>query len=167
MNTLRFWLLTLGFDLWWTLAVWGRESVELLLVVGALLMLFFTPPERRKWVLFACALGIAMDGIWGALSLFSFSDGAGVPLWMMALWLSFSAWWLWFCSHLSLRWPWLVLLGAVSGPLAYYLGMRLDAMQLEASPWQVFSTLALGWACFLPIVSLPVLRKHQTLRSLS
>lgn len=157
MKSLRFWLLNLGFDLWWTLAVWGQESAELLLVVGALLMLFFTPPARRKWVIVACLLGVAMDSLWSASGLFAFSDVSGVPLWMMALWLSFSAWWLWLCSQISLSWAWMIPLGAVSGPLAYYLGMRFDAMQPVASPLWVFSLLALGWACYLPLVSLPVL----------
>ncbi len=161
MKSLRFWLLTLGFDLWWTLAVWGRQSVELLLVIGALLMLFFTPAPRRKWVIVACVLGVAMDSLWCASGLFAFTDISGVPLWMMALWLSFSAWWLWFCSHISLRWAWMVPLGAVSGPFAYYIGMRLDAMQLIASPIWVFGLLALGWACYLPLVSLPVLGRQQ------
>ncbi len=161
MKTLRFWLLTLGFDLWWTLAVWGRESVELLLVIGALLMLFLTPSPRRKWVIIACLTGVAMDSLWCASGMFAFTDVSGVPLWMMALWLSFSAWWLWFCSHISLRWQWMVPLGAVSGPLAYYLGMRFDAMQLVASPLRVFSLMALCWACYLPLISLPILGRQR------
>lgn len=157
MRSPRFWLLTIGFDLWWTLAVWGRERVEILLVIGALLMLFLTPATRRKWVLLACLLGVAMDSLWCALDVLSFDNSRQVPLWMLALWLSFSAWWLWFCAQLSLRWPWLVLLGAISGPLAYFFGMHLDAMQLHTSAVAVFALLSLGWACFLPLISLPVI----------
>ncbi|KQN47709.1 hypothetical protein ASE93_10495 [Serratia sp. Leaf50] len=165
MKSLRFWLLAAGFDLWWTLAVWGRESVEILLVIGALLMLYFTPAARRKWVIFAFVIGVAMDSLWCASGLLAFEQSQGVPVWMVALWLSFSAWWLWFYQQISLRWPWLILLGAVSGPLAYYVGMRFDAMYLLAPPWQVFSLMAVGWACFLPLISYGVRQPHVSKRS--
>lgn len=167
MKTLRFWLLTVGYDLWWTLAVWGRERVEIVLVIGALLMLYFTPSVRRKWVVVASLLGVAMDSLWCASGLFTFDRSSGVPLWMIALWLSFSAWWLWFDLQVSLPWPWLIPLGAVSGPLAYYVGMRFDAMHLQASEWLVFSLLALGWACYLPAISLMANRGHARRRSRS
>jgi len=54
--------------------------------------------------------------------------------------------------------------GAVSGPLAYYLGMQLGAMQLLAAPVYVWLLLAAGWAIFLPLISLPVLLSHDTER---
>lgn len=61
MNSLRFWLLTLGFDAWWTLAVWGRERFIVLLLISSFLMLAFTPSRRRLWVAAVCSLGIILD----------------------------------------------------------------------------------------------------------
>lgn len=164
MKTLRFWLLTLGFDAWWTLAVWGRGRFILFLLLSSFLMLAFTPSKRRLWVATACTLGIMMDSLWCILGLFEFSDSSAVPPWMMALWLGFSAWWLWLLGYLRLTWYWLMPVGAVSGPLAYYLGMQLGAMQLLAAPVYVWLLLAAGWAIFLPLISLPVLLSHDTKR---
>ncbi len=164
MKTLRFWSLTLGFDVWWTLAVWGRERVILLLVVSSFLMLILTPSKQRLWVAVACLLGIIMDSLWCALGLFEFANASGVPPWMMALWLGFSAWWLWLLGNVRLKGYWLIPLGAVSGPLAYYIGMRLGAMHLLAPPSYVWPLLAAGWAIFLPLISLPVLLNRNTLR---
>ncbi|TPG55837.1 DUF2878 domain-containing protein [Ewingella americana] len=162
MKSLRFWLLTLGFDAWWTLAVWGRERFVVLLVISSFLILAFTPSRRWLWVAVACSLGIILDSLWCILGLFEFTDSPGVPPWIMALWLGFSAWWLWLLGRLRLTWYWLIPLGAVSGPLAYYIGMRLGAMTLLASPSYVWPLMAAGWAIFLPLISLPVLLNRRT-----
>ncbi|GAB2936725.1 DUF2878 domain-containing protein [Hafnia psychrotolerans] len=164
MKPLRFWLLTLGFDAWWTLAVWGRERVILLLLISSFLMMALTPSQRRLWVALACMLGIMMDSLWCILGLFEFANSPGLPPWMMALWLGFSAWWLWLLGNVRLTWYWLVPLGAVSGPLAYYIGMRLGAMNLLATPSYVWLLLAVGWAIFLPLISLPILLNRNTRR---
>ena len=164
MKPLRFWLLALGFDAWWTLAVWGRERCILFLLLSSFLMLAFTPTRRRLWVATACTLGIIMDSLWCILGQFEFTDSSAVPPWMMALWLGFSAWWLWLLGNVQMKWYWLIPLGAFSGPLAYYLGMQLGAMQLLATPVYVWLLLAAGWAIFLPLISLPVLFNNPGLR---
>ncbi|MEA9392550.1 DUF2878 domain-containing protein [Acerihabitans sp. TG2] len=166
MKPLRFWLLSLGFDLWWTLAVWGRERLILPLLVSSLLMLALTPSRRRLWVVVACMLGIMMDSLWCVLGLFEFTHSTSVPPWMMALWLGFSAWWLWLLGHVQVSGYWLIPLGAVSGPVAYYVGMRFGAMHLLASPSYVWLLLAAGWALFLPLISLPVLFDKTRRRSI-
>lgn len=164
MKSSRVWLLSLGFDVWWTLAVWGRERLILPLLVSSLLMLALTPSRRRLWVAIACALGITMDSLWGILGLFEFTHASSVPPWMMALWLGFSAWWLWLLENVPITWYWLIPLGALSGPLAYYLGMRFGAMHLLASASDVWLLLAAGWAIYLPLISLPVSLVNQTRR---
>ena len=164
MMSLRFWLLAAGFDVWWTLAVWGRDRFIIFLLISSFLMLAFTPSRRRLWVAVACTLGIMMDSLWCILGLFEFTDSAAVPAWMMALWLGFSAWWLWLLGVLRLKVCWLIPLGAVSGPLAYFIGMNLGAMQLQATPLYVWLALAAGWALFLPLISLPVLLNQHYLR---
>ncbi|KAB8308447.1 DUF2878 domain-containing protein [Rouxiella chamberiensis] len=160
MKSWRFWLLTLGFDVWWTLAVWGRDQFIIFLLISSFLMLAFTPSHRRLWVAVVCTLGIMLDSLWCIFGLLEFTDSQAVPPWMMALWLGFSAWWLWLLGVIRLAWYWLIPLGAVSGPLAYFLGMQLGAMQLIAAPVYVWLALAAGWAVFLPLVSLPVLFRN-------
>jgi hypothetical protein len=114
----------------------------------------------------ACMLGIMMDSLWCMVGLFEFTHSATLPLWMMALWLGFSAWWLWLLGYVRVTWYWLIPLGAVSGPLAYSLGMRLGAMHLLAAPSYVWCVLAAGWGIFLPLISLGVLfDKHPQWRA--
>ncbi|MFZ1874145.1 MAG: DUF2878 domain-containing protein [Chania sp.] len=155
-----FWLTGLGFNAYWTLAILWRERGLPLLLVGAALALAFTPAWRRKWVLLAALLGIAMDALWCYLGLFEFTGQTGVPLWMCALWLTFACWWSWLLSRIRLRLPILVLLGAVSGPLAYTIGWKLNAMTPLMAPEMMILTLACGWAIYLPAISWLMLRRR-------
>ncbi|WP_156293778.1 DUF2878 domain-containing protein [Serratia oryzae] len=153
-----FWLTSLGFNAYWTLAVLWRERGFPLLLVGAALALAFTPAKQRKWVLLAALLGIAMDALWCYIGLFAFSGQNGVPLWMCALWLTFACWWCWLLSRIRLTLPILVLLGAVSGPLAYAIGWQLNAMVPQLAPEVMLLALACAWAIYLPAISWLMLR---------
>ncbi|WP_075180790.1 DUF2878 family protein [Pantoea sp. 1.19] len=147
MNRARFWLMTVGFDLFWAAAVAGRASLPLAGL--ALLACGLHPPRRWPLLLLLCAAGLLMDALWLALGLFRFSDSAGIPLWMVALWLAWAVWWLDLLQRFRPRTLWLLLAGALGGPFSYWMGERLGAMTLMASPWRVWPLLALGWALFL------------------
>ncbi|MBM3737226.1 MAG: DUF2878 domain-containing protein [Acidobacteria bacterium] len=71
--------------------------------------------------------------------------GAPVPLWMAALWVNFAATLNESLSWLSGRYAAGALLGAVAGPLSYWAGERLGAIQVNR-PWAV----ALTWALATP-----------------
>ncbi|MFC0227512.1 DUF2878 domain-containing protein [Serratia aquatilis] len=156
----RFWLITLGFDAYWTLAVLGRERVVPALLIGAVLALILTPAWQRKWVLAAAFLGTMMDALWCYVGAFEFAGQNGVPLWMISLWLTFSCWWYWLLSKIKVSPVLLALLGAVSGPLAYLIGWRLGAMTWLMPVEAVLLLLALGWMIYLPIISLPLQRRR-------
>ncbi|PLV60687.1 DUF2878 domain-containing protein [Erwinia sp. B116] len=150
MSGRRFAGLTLAFNLFWTLAVSLRDAATIPLLLLALLAWLCSPPARRIPLLLLAALGVAMDGLWLRCGLFSFNSSATFPAWMLALWLAFACWWPLFLQRYRLGWPWLMGLGALSGPFSYYLGERLGAMQLHQPGWQVFTLLAVGWALLLP-----------------
>lgn len=151
MNRTRFWLLTLAFDLYWGVAVALRERAEVVIVLLALLA-WLLCPHSVKWRLLVLTLaGIALDSAWLALGLFSFSASGGFPLWMMALWLAFACWWWLMLARFDFSRGWLVMIGAAGGPLAYFIGERLGAMELHQPSWLVFSALAVGWASALPL----------------
>ncbi|KOC92852.1 DUF2878 domain-containing protein [Winslowiella iniecta] len=150
MNRWRFWLLTLGFDAFWALAVGLRERAELVLLAIALLALLCSSGGRWQ-VVSLMVLGVALDSLWLALDLFQFNGSHWLPLWMLALWLGFACWWRLLMVTLNLPLRWLIPLGAVGGPFSYFIGERLGAMALLHTPSLVYPLLACGWAIYLAI----------------
>lgn len=155
-----FWLTTLGFNAYWTMAIIWREQVMLFLLLGAALALIFTPRQQRIWVLLAALLGITMDALWCYLNIFKFTGQVGVPIWMYALWLTFSSWFYAMLRRMTPTMKIVMLLGAVTGPLAYVIGWKLNAMTPQIAPKMMILTLSLGWAIYLPVISWPVLRRR-------
>ena len=105
----------------------------------------------------AIALGAAFDSTLAALGWIRFAPPADeswlAPWWMLALWALFS-------TTLNVSLAWLherpavaAALGAVSGPLAYWAGQGLGALELRA-PSAALAALALGWAALLPALLL-------------
>jgi hypothetical protein len=77
-------------------------------------------------------------------------EGAA-PYWMVALWALFAT-----TLNVSLRslrpYPWLgALLGAIGGPIAYWGGAKLGALQF-AEPLAGTAALAAGWAVLTPLL---------------
>ncbi|MBI1424993.1 MAG: DUF2878 family protein [Gammaproteobacteria bacterium] len=73
------------------------------------------------------------------------------PYWIIIMWALFAS-----TLNLSLRWLkshllLAVILGAIAGPLAYYAGARLGAVDF-VQPTSAFIALALGWAVFTPLL---------------
>lgn len=150
MSPLRFWLLALAFDVYWALAVSQRDRWLLVLAALALLAWLYSPRALKGRLLLLALAGCAMDAVWLSAELFSFSNSAAIPGWMLALWLTFSCWWQLMLRRYALHPGWLAVVGALAGPFSYFIGERLGAMVLLRPDWQVFTVLALGWALFLP-----------------
>lgn len=75
------------------------------------------------------------------------------PYWIVMLWALFAT-----TLNLSLRWlkqhmRLAIVLGAVAGPLAYYGGARLGALDF-VQPVNALVALAIGWAVFTPLLVL-------------
>ncbi len=76
--------------------------------------------------------------------------GGPTPLWMVALWVNFAATlnysMKWLNGHLVLA----ALLGAIAGPLAYYAGSRLGAIQINGNI--ALMTIAMQWLIATPLL---------------
>lgn len=74
------------------------------------------------------------------------------PPWILALWVALATTidssMSWIQGRLGLA----ILLGALSGPLAYLAGERLGAVELGRPLWLTLLVLALTWAAALPVV---------------
>jgi len=128
------------------------------LVVGVLLILQLplvpAPGKQTRFVSVAILAGWLIDSGLARAGVLSFPAGGMLfglcPLWMAALWANFAG-----TLHLCLDWLrgryWLAsVLGACGGPLAYYGGQRLGAMQLGSNAAISLVVIAVEWALVTP-----------------
>jgi hypothetical protein len=145
---------------WFACGLGAARGLPLLgpVVVGALLIvqapLVPAPGKQAGFVLVATLAGWLIDGGLAWAGVFAFPMGSGIlgfcPLWMAALWANFAG-----TLHLCLDWLrgryWLAAaLGACGGPLAYYGGQRLGAMQFGDNVVTSLLVIAAEWALATP-----------------
>ena len=130
---------------------WAGAAIALLLVAMHLAWVRDRLREAQL-LLAAAALGLALDSLQLGLGVFSYPSGtplAGVaPPWIVVLWLQFAT-----LLHFALRWlsrryRLAAVLGFVGGPLSFWGGERLGAIEL-ASPL-AYLALATVWALAMP-----------------
>jgi len=118
------------------------------------LLLVPAPGKHARFVLVATLLGWLIDSALYQAGVFSFpAQGVGqwfCPIWMAALWANFAG-----TLHFCLDWlrgrcRLASVLDAVGGPLAYYGGHRLGAMQLGGSVAVSLAVIAVEWALVAP-----------------
>ena len=123
--------------------------------VGLHLVLAAHPVEELKIVAVALLIGAAWESLLLALELVRYPSGLLSahlpPLWMLALWAVFA-------TTINVSLGWLKqrlllagLLGALSGPLSYWAGARLGALEL-VSPVVALAVLAVGWGLITPFL---------------
>ena len=111
-----------------------------------------SPARELKLVALAVVVGALCDSALAASGWIAFAPEAAAglaPWWILAMWALFAT-----TLNVSLAWlrsrlPLAGVLGAISGPLAYWAGARLGALELR-QPAAALAALALGWAAILP-----------------
>ena len=118
-------------------------------------------PERRqasdiKLVLIALVMGLVIDSAWVLGGVLEYPDAwpnnGLAPAWIIVMWAGFAL----TINH-SLKWmklhPSLPLIGGlVGGPLAYFSGMKLGAVEFLIDPVQISIMLAIAWAFALSVL---------------
>ena len=111
------------------------------------------PRRELALVLISTGLGAIFESALAALGWVRYPSGTLVagaaPVWLVAIWMVFAT-----TLNVSLRWlrrfPVAAsALGALAGPLAYWGGARLGAMEF-VSPVAATASLAIGWAALTP-----------------
>ncbi|UCG33710.1 MAG: DUF2878 domain-containing protein [Phycisphaerales bacterium] len=134
----------------WSFA--GPVAVAVLLCLQ--LLLVPAPGRYARFILVAALLGWIVDSALYRAGVFSFPEAGFVywlcPIWMVALWANFAG-----TLHFCLDWLrghyWLAsVLGAIGGPLAYYGGHRLGALQLGGSIPITLAIIAIEYAVVTP-----------------
>jgi hypothetical protein len=143
------WLKLIGcavaFDIYWALVVMLRERGTVLWVVLAVIVWLTLPASLRYPALLLTVAGCALDALFALSGLIHFNSGWLLPVWMMALWLMFASVWIRLIRATQLPLVLLVLLAAVGGPVAYFLGERLGAIMFLHPAFTVLGWMAAGW----------------------
>ena len=112
--------------------------------------------SARGWAFIAVSalLGLALDLGWQRLGLLEFHGtlGAGIPPWLVLLWLLFATTFAHSLAWLHERLALGALLGAVLGPLSYVAGVELGAASTPFPLWQLALAMAPAWALLLPLL---------------
>lgn len=144
------WLL--GFKLsWLALIIWQQAAFWPVLAV-LLLAVWQLHSAARLAVAVVSLVGISLDFSLIQLSIFSFNDHSGLPVWMMLLWGCFAC----VAVKVFAVWfqPWYLamLAGAVSGPFAYWAGANLGGQLSYADLTQLCLILAPIWALLMTAI---------------
>lgn len=124
-------------------------------IVAAHIALVSRPWHELRLVAIALLIGVIWDSALLLAGWLDFSSGFLVPRtaphWILALWALFAI----TLNH-SLAWlhgrlPAAALLGAISGPLAYWGGEKIGAV-IFIEPLYALIALAAGWAMFTPLL---------------
>ena len=145
------------FQLGWFACVLGGNSLWLLLAGGALLahLLWVSRSLAQvRLIAVVCVLGSTVDGLLLNAGVFAFKQaGVLIPFWLVLLW-ALLAITLNHCLAWTAKPLWrAILLGAIGGPLSYYAGQRLGAVQFPLGLWPTLLGLSLLWAGLFPLLS--------------
>jgi hypothetical protein len=130
-------------------------------LVMAVMMLWQLHPSRRhpndiKVLITAIVLGLIIDTVWVTFGFMDFNDPRPFqwmsPAWIIIMWAGFAL----TIKH-SMNWlsvhPMLPpLMGLIGGPLAYFAGRRLGAVEYLTDPMLISCMLAIAWAIALSIL---------------
>lgn len=107
-------------------------------------------------LLVAGAVGWLIDTAYIQSGLLSYASPAPsvdvAPWWILALWFNFALTLNHVLRWLQNRFLLAAAFGAVGGPLAYYAGVRLDAVYFEATAMNALVVLAVAWALVTPLL---------------
>jgi hypothetical protein len=149
------WFNLIWFQVFWFTAVIGQHQAVLLLVL-LLVLHFLLLPQRRQelWLIALCApLGIMIDSLLSFLGIFEFTNlgNSLIPLWLAGLWIAFTA----TLRHglvFFLSRPYLAsVCGAIAGPLSYFAGQRLGAVEFGLPVVSTLLLLGAIWALLFPL----------------
>jgi len=135
-----------------------RPWIGALIAIGIVAIHLFRAPVAEaefKLVLIAVGIGAVWDSMLVWLNWLQYSSGILIPhtapYWIVLMWGLFAT-----LLNVSLRWlrgRWLIaaLAGSVGGPLAFYGGHQLGALEFGNQNAALIA-LALGWAVITPIL---------------
>ncbi|MDX1301444.1 DUF2878 domain-containing protein [Photobacterium sp.] len=151
MPRLHFLAITLGFNLYWLLAVWGQFDYIWLLIV-MLIGCWWTFRGSWRFAIIAGITGISMDMLLSYFGVYQFAGNA-LPLWLILLWLGFSSF-VWLVRKVIQNYPpyVLVIIGSIGGMISYWAGFRLEAVSWPLGIPVTVIILLVAWLVYFMIL---------------
>ncbi|WP_440873894.1 DUF2878 domain-containing protein [Thalassotalea sp. PLHSN55] len=159
------WLNLIAFNLIWFALVLLGNTFVIPALVWLVAHLYFSGQAKAETLLIlsVSAIGIGLDNLLTDLAVFNFSDsnrgehfntlnafltsvGIDTPIWLMALWLCFSATIAHSLKFLHHKTAWQFIAGGVFAPLSYLAGHHLGAVDFGYSNIVTVLLLSLVWA---------------------
>lgn len=150
------------FQLGWFACVLSAAAGQPLLGVAVaaviiVIHLFMAQQKQNEIILLVSAMltGLVWDSLLVWRGWIDYSAGMLItnmaPYWIVVMWALFAT-----TLNVSLAWLkqkllYAAVLGAIAGPLAYYAGFKLNALQFGDMPVALMA-LAIGWALFTPLL---------------
>jgi hypothetical protein len=162
----------IGYQLVWFAVVGttgGSRSWLGFAAAAAFIALQMALSDRRaldvRLLILAFVLGLSIDGTLSALGWIRYSGPApalppgGAPLWILALWTSFSLTLTRSLAWLSGHPQWAAVFGAIGGPIAYWSAARgFHAVRFAPPSYRGMVALAAGWSAAMTLLFYTVRR---------
>lgn len=151
----NFWINFLGFQLsWWLCILFANAWLAVVWLLLALHLFFHRDPivEARS-VLICAVIGFSIDTLLTSQGIFIFHTNPVVPpVWLLALWLTFSATLRQSLSFFSKHYVMAVIFGALGGSGAYLAAEKFGEVSFGLSHWHSALLLACIWAVLFPVL---------------
>ena len=139
----------------WFLAILF-EDAYLLIILSLLVLHIVFSKHKREDTLLGLGIGLygsLVDGVLLQSGLFAFSNQFAwfIPYWLVTLWIAFGMMLRISLDYLQRRYVLSAILGAISGPLSYIAGERLDAVIFPQSTLLTVVVLSVIWAMTVPL----------------
>ncbi|WP_157982790.1 DUF2878 domain-containing protein [Aliidiomarina minuta] len=136
-------------------AVWGREDwlwATSLMVVVLYASAYKYLWQQRKALLVIITVGLIAEYLVVALGLITFTGTDYLPVWLVLLWVGFSAMALVVFGWLGQRYWLAAVAGIIFGPITYFAGVRLGAAEMLTNPWLVGTAYSFIWALLMMLI---------------
>lgn len=161
---MNIWANIIGFQLVWLAAVagagqglWWAGLPVLALFAAWQYRVSRVPRADCKLVLLAALLGFGVDSAFASAQWLEYSSAQPwpllAPIWIVVLWMGFALTLNHSMTFLRGRYLLAMLLGALSGPVAYLVAERVwGAVRIDTPQGPVLLALALAWAIVTPLL---------------
>lgn len=140
-------------------AAQGRAALGTAVAVALLLVHVVLVRQRSSeigLILVAGSIGAVVDSLQACAGLLDFrgdlAGGCLAPPWIAVMWMQFATLFRFGLAFLSRRYLLAAGLGALGGPLAFWTGERLGAVEFATPSWHSLLALAAVWAVALPFL---------------
>ena len=147
----------------------GAASATALLLVHVALV-----RQRGREVRLLLAAGLiggAVDSVQSCFGLLDFQGGRTIgclaPAWITVMWMQFATLFRFGLAFLSGRYVLAAVLGGLGGPLAFWTGERLGAVEFANPAWHSLVVLAAVWAVAFPILLWLAGARRTTMRAVA